>query len=209
MRHHHLRHHSLCWAEQVSLLQGDSNHYGDHDSWQFFNKFNLTLSFMVLALRPYLKKIMSFVVAWYKEIQNQVSDHKIWTSRSTLTLSCGWPLFCPSVPPLSLTFSYSGQTLEDADFTFTSIKLCMKTDTCNSFSPISNLDHVFQKTLWLCQDLLWTVIFIFWYVYIWYIWYFYLLICLSLITLSWDIFIFDILIFDIFIFRYLYLLIYV
>ena len=232
VRHHHLHHHSLCWAEQVSLLQGDSNVYNvDCDNYFHHNHFLITMvwkkhtavSFIFfsspLILYLYLTlHLYSYVDLYtiYRAIQNQrdyalvgSSDNLILMQRFTLTWSCGWPLFCPSVPPLSLTFSYSGQTHEDADFTYTSIKLCMKTDTCNSFSPISNLDHVFQKTLWLCQDLLWTVIFIFWYVYIWYIWYIYLLICLSLITLSWDIFIFDILIFDIFIFRYLYLLIYV
>ena len=209
MRHHHLRHHSLCWAEQVSLLQGDSNHYGDHDSWQFFNKFNLTLSFMVLALRPYLKKIMSFVVAWYKEIQNQVSDHKIWTSRSTLTLSCGWPLFCPSVPPLSLTFSYSGQTHEMLILLLHQSSFAWRQTLVIAFHQFQILimcskrpfgfARIYCELLSLSFDMfIFDIfdIFIFWYVYLWLL---YLGIYSSLISLS----------FDIFIFWYLYLLIYV
>ena len=133
VRHHHLHHHSLCWAEQVSLLQGDSNHYDDHDNYFQHNLFLMTMMcrkkhtavsyvfYQFTSNSVFVFDHTFIFVCWLKHraIQNQrdyalvgSGYNLILMQRFTLTWSCGWPLFCPSVPPLSLTFSYSGQTLD-------------------------------------------------------------------------------------------------
>ena len=74
--------------------------------------------YLYLTIHLYLS-VDLYVYTIYWAIQNQrdyalvgSGYNLILMQRFTLTWSCGWPLFCPSVPPLSLTFSYSDETLD-------------------------------------------------------------------------------------------------